>query len=62
MTPDVALPDPVPPRDRQPKDTLLNETAYPVGFEPTMLARIPPRHAGTPAGGAPVFREHAGTG
>jgi hypothetical protein len=59
ISPNVALPDPVPPKDMQPKDTLPKETVYPAGHEPTMLARISPRHAGAPAGGAQAFREPA---
>jgi FHA domain len=66
---DVAATDPAPPNDLPaqdvppknvpPKDTPPKDTAYPAGYEPTMLARTSPRHASSPAGGSPAFREHA---
>lgn len=57
--PDVVPADVVPPKATPPKATPPNDTAYPAGYEPTMLARTSPRHAGAPAGGPPAFREPA---
>jgi FHA domain len=49
-----AFPEPV-----LPAAALLEEVAYPPGYEPTMLAGIPARQAGGPAGGPAAFQEPA---
>jgi hypothetical protein len=59
--PEDVLPEPEFPEPGLPAAAPLGEVAYPVGFEPTMLARVSPRHPGAPAGGAQAFREHAAT-
>jgi hypothetical protein len=57
--PEDVLPEPEFPEPGLPAAVPLEEVAYPVGFEPTML--VAPRQAGGPAGGAQAFREHAAT-
>jgi hypothetical protein len=59
--PEDVLPEPEFPEPGLPAAVPLEDVAYPVGFEPTMLARISPRRPGAPAGGAPAFQEPAAT-